>query len=72
MSAGFDYADGDVIITMDGDLQNDPHDIPSMIQKIEEGYDVVTGWRHDRKDSFFSRKLPSIIANKIIAKWIRK
>ena len=67
MSAGFDYATGDVIITMDADLQNDPHDIPQMIAKIEEGYDVVTGWRHDRKDAFFNRKLPSIIANKIIS-----
>ncbi len=67
MSAGFDYATGDVIITMDGDLQNDPHDIPQMIAKIEEGYDVVTGWRHDRKDAFINRKLPSIVANKIIS-----
>lgn len=67
MSAGFDYATGDVIITMDADLQNDPHDIPQMIAKIEEGYDVVSGWRHDRKDAFINRKLPSIIANKIIS-----
>lgn len=71
MSAGFDYATGDVIVTMDGDLQNDPHDIPHMIQKIGEGYDVVTGWRHDRKDAFINRKLPSIIANKIIS-WTTK
>lgn len=67
LSAGFDYATGDVIITMDGDLQNDPHDIPRFIQKIEEGYDVVTGWRHDRQDAFLNRRLPSIIANKIIS-----
>ncbi len=67
MSAGFDYATGDVIITMDGDLQNDPHDIPRFIEKINEGFDVVTGWRYDRKDAFVSRKLPSIIANKIIS-----
>ena len=67
MSAGFDYASGDVIITMDGDLQNDPHDIPRFIDKIEEGFDVVTGWRHERKDKFLSRRLPSIIANKIIS-----
>ena len=67
MSAGFDYSSGDVIITMDGDLQNDPRDIPRFIQKIEEGFDVVTGWRHDRKDAFISRRLPSIIANKIIS-----
>lgn len=67
MSAGFDYSTGDVIVTMDADLQNDPHDIPRLIEKINEGYDVVTGWRHDRKDSFINRKLPSIIANKIIS-----
>lgn len=71
MSAGFDFATGDVIITMDGDLQNDPHDIPNLIHKINEGYDVVTGWRHDRKDAFINRKLPSIIANKIIS-WTTK
>ncbi len=67
MSAGFDFAEGDIIITMDADLQNDPHDIPAFMRKIEEGYDVVTGWRHDRKDAFINRKLPSIIANKIIS-----
>ncbi len=67
MSAGFDYARGQVIITMDGDLQNDPHDIPRLIEKINEGFDVVTGWRYDRKDAFVSRRLPSIIANKIIS-----
>lgn len=67
MSAGFDYARGEIIITMDGDLQNDPHDIPRLIDKISEGFDVVTGWRYDRKDAFVSRRLPSIIANKIIS-----
>ena len=67
MSAGFDFASGDVIITMDADLQNDPRDIPRMIEKINEGYDVVTGWRFDRKDAFLNRRLPSIIANKIIS-----
>ncbi len=67
MSAGFDFAEGDVIVTMDADLQNDPHDIPELIRKIEEGYDVVTGWRHDRKDAFINRKLPSIVANKLIS-----
>ena len=67
MSAGFDFASGDIIITMDADLQNDPRDIPLMIDKINEGYDVVTGWRFDRKDAFLSRRLPSIIANKIIS-----
>ncbi|SDP18210.1 glycosyltransferase family 2 protein [Desulforhopalus singaporensis] len=68
MAAGFDYASGDVIITMDADLQNDPHDIPMLLEKIDEGNDVVTGWRFDRKDKFVSRRLPSIIANKIISK----
>ena len=67
MAAGFDYATGDVIITMDGDLQNDPHDIPTLLAKLDEGYDVVTGWRFDRKDAFINRKLPSMIANKIIS-----
>lgn len=67
MSAGFDYATGDVIITMDADLQNDPADIPRLVEKIKEGYDVVTGWRYDRKDAFLNRRLPSIIANKIIS-----
>ncbi len=69
MSAGFDHARGDIIITMDGDLQNDPHDIPAMVEKLNDGYDVVTGWRHDRKDPFISRKLPSMLANKLIS-WI--
>ncbi len=69
MSAGFDHARGDIIITMDGDLQNDPHDIPAMVEKLNHGYDVVTGWRHDRKDPFLSRKLPSMLANKLIS-WI--
>ncbi len=67
MSAGFDYARGGICITMDGDLQNDPRDIPALITKVEEGYDVVTGWRHDRKDAFFSRKLPSMLANRLIS-----
>jgi glycosyltransferase involved in cell wall biosynthesis len=69
MSAGFDHARGNIIITMDGDLQNDPHDIPAMVEKLNSGYDVVTGWRHDRKDPFISRKLPSMMANKLIS-WI--
>ncbi len=69
MSAGFDHARGDIIITLDGDLQNDPHDIPAMVEKLNDGYDVVTGWRHDRKDPFLSRKLPSMLANKLIS-WI--
>ena len=68
MAAGFDYSKGDVIIPMDGDLQNDPSDIPTLLAKIEEGYDVVSGWRKYRKDPFINRKLPSIIANKLISK----
>ncbi len=68
MAAGFDYAGGDVIITMDADLQNDPRDIPLLLEKVDEGFDVVTGWRYDRKDPFINRRLPSMIANKIISK----
>ena len=66
--AGFEHARGDVIITMDADLQNDPEDIPKLLEKINEGYDIVSGWRKDRKDPFLSRKLPSRIANWIISK----
>lgn len=68
LSAGFEIAMGDVIITMDGDLQNDPRDIPRLLEKMEEGYDVVSGWRKDRKDPFLKRRLPSNIANWIISK----
>ena len=68
MTAGFDHARGGVIITMDGDLQNDPHDIPQLVGKLNEGYDVVTGWRYDRQDPFLSRKLPSQLANRLISR----
>jgi len=68
MMAGMDISKGDVIITMDGDLQNDPEDIPRLLEKIEEGYDVVSGWRKDRKDATLSRKIPSRIANWLIGK----
>jgi len=68
MYAGFEHAKGDVIITMDADLQNDPEDIPKLLEKIKEGYDIVSGWRKDRKDPFLSRKLPSKVANWIISK----
>ncbi|NPA58069.1 MAG: glycosyltransferase family 2 protein [Aquificae bacterium] len=68
MSAGFETARGDIIITMDGDLQNDPEDIPKLLQVLEEGYDIVSGWRKDRKDAFISRTLPSRIANWLISK----
>ncbi len=66
-SAGFDYARGDVVITIDADLQNDPADIPEMIKKLDDGYDIVAGWRFDRQDKFLSRRLPSTLANKIIS-----
>ena len=69
MTAGFDHARGGIIITMDGDLQNDPHDIPQLVAKLNEGYDVVTGWRHDRQDAFLSRRLPSQLANRLIS-WV--
>lgn len=68
MSAGFDCAKGDIIIPMDGDLQNDPADIPRLVEKIHEGYDVVSGWRRDRKDTFVTRKIPSLIANAVISR----
>lgn len=66
-AAGFDRATGEIIITIDADLQNDPADIPAMIKKLEEGFDIVSGWRKDRKDAFLSRRLPSIIANRVIS-----
>jgi glycosyltransferase involved in cell wall biosynthesis len=66
MVAGFDHAEGEIIITMDGDLQNDPSDIPLLLKKMEQGYDIVSGWRKNRKDHF-SRVLPSRIANAIIS-----
>lgn len=66
IAAGFDHARGEVIIPMDGDLQNDPADIPRLLAKIEEGHDVVSGWRKDRKDKALTRRLPSKIANTLI------
>jgi glycosyltransferase involved in cell wall biosynthesis len=66
MSAGFDHARGRVIIPMDGDLQNDPADIPLLLAKLEEGYDVVSGWRRDRQDKEVIRKLVSRVANRLI------
>ena len=66
MAAGFDHARGAVIVPMDGDLQNDPADIPRLLESIEDGHDVVSGWRKDRKDKAFTRKLPSKIANWLI------
>ncbi len=67
-TAGIDHASGEIIVTMDGDLQNDPADIPLLLEKIEEGFDVVSGWRKDRKDPFWSRKLPSLLANALISR----
>ncbi len=67
MAAGFEYAQGDVIVTMDADLQNDPTDIPKLLEKIKD-CDVVSGWRKKRQDKFFSRRLPSMIANGLISR----
>ncbi|MBP7796078.1 MAG: glycosyltransferase family 2 protein [Elusimicrobiales bacterium] len=69
MKAGIKEAKGDIIITMDGDLQNDPNDIPMLLKKIDEGYDLVNGWRKNRKDPFFTRIIPSRIANWLIS-WV--
>jgi glycosyltransferase involved in cell wall biosynthesis len=66
-AAGFDRARGRIIVTMDGDLQNDPHDIADMIRVLEQGADIVCGWRKDRKDTWITRKLPSMIANRLIS-----
>jgi len=68
MAAGFEHAQGEVIISMDGDLQNDPADIPRLLAKLEEGYDVVCGWRKERKDKLISRRIPSVVANWLIGK----
>jgi glycosyltransferase involved in cell wall biosynthesis len=66
-AAGFDYARGRLIVTTDGDGQNDPRDIPAMVELAERGHDIVCGWRKDRKDSFLSRQLPSMVANSLIS-----
>lgn len=68
MMAGIDHARGEVLVTMDGDLQNDPTDIPTFLAKIDEGYDIVVGWRHKRQDKLVTRKIPSVIANRLIGK----
>ena len=67
IAAGIDHADGEVIVLMDADLQNDPADIPKMLEKVDEGYDVVSGWRKSRQDTFITRTLPSRIANWLIS-----
>ena len=68
MSAGIDHARGDVLIPMDADLQNDPADIPRLLARLDEGYDVVSGWRKDRKDAWLTRRLPSVLANRLISR----
>lgn len=68
MAAGIEHANGDVLVTMDGDLQNDPADIGLLLEQIDAGYDVVVGWRHNRQDKLVSRKIPSRIANWLIGK----
>jgi len=66
-AAGFDHARGRLIVTSDGDGQNDPRDIPAMVELVERGHDIVCGWRKDRKDPFVSRQLPSMVANSLIS-----
>jgi glycosyltransferase involved in cell wall biosynthesis len=68
LAAGFDFARGDIIISMDGDLQHDPQDIPRFLEKIEEGYDLVSGWRRERRDHWLMRQVPSRVANWMMAK----
>ncbi len=67
LAAGLAHAQGDVVILMDGDAQNDPADIPALLAKLEEGNDLVAGWRHNRRDPFLTRRLPSLIANRLIS-----
>jgi len=67
-AAGFDHSRGDVVVTLDADGQNDPADIPVVLSKLDEGYDIVSGWRRNRKEPFFLRRLPSIIANWLISR----
>ncbi len=71
MAAGFEYSTGEVIVTMDGDLQNDPKDIPAVVEKLHQGYDVVSGWRKNRKDKLIIRKVPSKIANYLVRRTTR-
>ena len=71
IAAGVDFARGEIIVTMDGDGQNDPRDIPHLLKKLEEGYDMASGWRRNRKDPFLSKKFPSAMANKLIS-WLTR
>ncbi|MDQ3332198.1 MAG: glycosyltransferase family 2 protein, partial [Planctomycetota bacterium] len=68
LSAGLQHSSGDAVVTLDGDLQNDPADIPMMLAKLDEGFDFVHGWRRDRQDALLHRQIPSRIANRLIAK----
>ena len=68
MAAGFDISSGQIVVTLDGDLQNDPADVPLLVNKIRDGFDLVSGWRYRRQDAAISRKLPSKIANRLIGK----
>jgi glycosyltransferase involved in cell wall biosynthesis len=68
LAAGFDYSAGEIIVTLDADLQNDPEDIAALLKKMDEGYDIVSGWRRNRKDRFLSRRVPSMLANWLISR----
>jgi glycosyltransferase involved in cell wall biosynthesis len=68
MAAGFDAARGEIVVTIDADLQNDPRDISRILDKFNEGYDIVSGWRQDRKESLFRRRIPSMMANQLISR----
>ncbi|MFN0006665.1 MAG: glycosyltransferase family 2 protein [Planctomycetota bacterium] len=67
MAAGFDHSRGEIVVTIDGDLQNDPADIPALVTELDQGFDVVAGWRKSRQDGFVLRRLPSLVANRLIA-----
>lgn len=67
IAAGFDYCGGDIVVTLDGDLQNDPADIPTVVEKVMEGYDIVNGWRKKRKDKLITKKIPSFFGNKLVS-----
>ena len=71
LQAGFDHSRGDVIISMDGDLQHAPEEIPQFLAKIDEGYDIVSGWRKDRKDNALLRKFPSWVANRMMKRLVK-
>jgi glycosyltransferase involved in cell wall biosynthesis len=71
IAAGVEHSKGEIIFTMDGDGQNDPRDIPRLLEKLEEGYDVASGWRKNRKDPFLNKKLPSAVANRLIS-WLTR